>query len=71
MRLPANAHDLVNFIAPWLQIEEEAKQRLLEADSAVSRLGELATVLDDLLARTRDDVMEYRRQRYAGLGSQN
>ncbi|OAI44541.1 hypothetical protein AYO38_00135 [bacterium SCGC AG-212-C10] len=71
MRLPTNAHDLVNFVAPWLQVEEEAKQRLLDADTAVARLAELATVLDDLLARTRDEVMDYRRQRYGGLGAQS
>jgi Lon protease-like protein len=71
MALPGNAHDLVNFVAPWLQVEEEVKQRLIDAESAGDRLSELASVLHELLGRTRDEVMEYRRLRYHGLGSRN
>jgi Lon protease-like protein len=71
MRLPGGAHELVNYIAPWLQIEEEAKQRLLEIEPADERVAQLAEVLDDLLARTRDEVDEHRRRKYRALGSSN
>ena len=71
MRLPAGAHDLVNFIAPWLQVEEETKQRLLEIEPGEDRLAQLAEVLDDLLARTREEVDEHRRKKYRALGSAN
>lgn len=71
MALPTNAHDLVNFIAPWLQVEEEVKQRLVDAESAADRMTELASILHDLLGRTREEVMEYRRLRYHGLGARN
>jgi len=71
MRLPGGAHELVNYIAPWLQVEEEAKQRLLEIEAADERLAQLAEVLDDLLARTREEVDEHRRRKYRALGSSN
>lgn len=71
MKLPNRPHELVNFIAPWLQVEEEAKQRLLELDSAQERLGQLAEVLDDLLMRTREEVDDHRRQKYRSMGSGN
>ena len=70
-RLPSPPHQLVNAIAPWLQVEEESKQRLLEIQPAVDRLGYLAEVLDDLLMRTREEVDEHRRKKYGGLGAGN
>lgn len=69
--LPATPHRLVNHIAPWLQIEEEAKQRLLELEPAADRVGYLAEVLDDLVTRTRLEVEEYRRRKWANLGAQS
>lgn len=71
LRLPADPHGLVNFLVPWLQVDEEAKQRLLEAEAAGDRLAQLADVLDDLLTRTRQDVIEHRRRKYASLGATN
>lgn len=71
MKLPEEAHALVNTIGPWLQAGEPTKQRLLEAESAEQRVSELASIIDELLARTREDVDEYRRTKYQGLGSQN
>lgn len=71
MRLPGGAHELVNFIAPWLQVEEETKQRLLEIEPGDDRVAHLAEVLDDLLARTREEVDEHRRKKYRALGSSN
>ena len=71
MRLPNKPHQLVNFLAPWLQVEEETKQRLLELISAQERLAHLAEVIDDLLMRTREEVDEHRRKKFAGLGAGN
>lgn len=70
-RLPSAPHQLVNTIAEWLQVEEETKQRLLEAEAAVDRLGYLAEVLDDVLMRTREEVDQHRRKKFYGLGSAN
>ncbi|MDZ7729499.1 MAG: LON peptidase substrate-binding domain-containing protein [Dehalococcoidia bacterium] len=66
--LPESPHRLVNFLAPWLQVDEEVKQRLLELDSAADRVGYLAEVLDELVERTRDEVEEYRLRKWATLG---
>jgi hypothetical protein len=71
LRLPASPHGLVDFLAPWLQVEEETKQRLLEVEPAAERVAALADVLDDLLGRTREEVTEHRRRKYEGLGAQN
>ena len=71
MKLPERPHALVNFLAPWLQIDEEAKQRLLEVEAPADRVAHLAELLDDLLARTREEVVEYRRRKFAGIGSGN
>lgn len=71
LKLPGGAHELVDFIAPWLQVEEEAKQRLLELEMAQDRVAHLAEVLDDLLLRTREEVDEHRRKKYRGIGSGN
>lgn len=71
MRLPPGAHELVNFIGPWLQVDEEAKQRLLEFESGQDRLAHLAEMLDDLLTRTREEVEEHRRKKYRAIGSGN
>lgn len=71
LRLPDNPHRLVNFVAPWLQVEEEVKQRLLEIEPAADRLAQLAEVLDDLLARTREQAVDHQREKYDGLGSHN
>lgn len=66
LTLPTQPHDLVNFLAPWLQVEEEVKQRLLEMEGAAERVAQLAEVIDDLLTRTRTDVAEHRREKFDG-----
>jgi Lon protease-like protein len=71
LKLPQQPHQLVNSLAPWLQAEETVKQRLLEAERAVDRVAQLAEILDDLLGRLREEVLEHRRRKYAGLGSLN
>lgn len=71
MKLPARAHDLVNFIVPWLQVEEETKQRLLEFETAQDQVAHLAEVLDELLSTAREEVDEHHRQKYRSLGSAN
>ena len=71
INIPSSPHRLVNFLAPWLQAEEEAKQRLLELIPAADRVGYLAELLDDLVTRTREDVDDYCRRKYAGFGAQN
>jgi hypothetical protein len=69
--LPLKPHDLVDATAQWLQTDEEVKQRLLETIPAADRLAALAEVLDDLTARTREEVLAYRRRKFAGFGAQN
>jgi uncharacterized protein len=69
--LPSSPHRLVNYLSPWLQVDEEVKQRLLEIIPAADRVGYLAEVLDELVARTRGEVEEYRLGKYAGFGAQN
>jgi Lon protease-like protein len=71
MKMPLRAHELVNFIAPWLQVDEEVKQRLIEPESALDRLTQLAETLDDLLMRTREEVEEHRRRKFGAIGSGN
>jgi Lon protease-like protein len=71
LRLPDRPHELVNFLGPWLQVEEEAKQRLLEIEGAADRVAHLAEMIDDLLMRTREEVMEYRRKKFGTLGAGN
>ncbi|MGK2964976.1 MAG: LON peptidase substrate-binding domain-containing protein [Tepidiformaceae bacterium] len=71
LRLPRDPHELVNFVAPWLQVEEEVKQRLLEVEGAPERVAYLAEVVDDLLIRTREQAADHRRQKFAGLGAAN
>ncbi|MBK7125744.1 MAG: LON peptidase substrate-binding domain-containing protein [Dehalococcoidia bacterium] len=71
LKLPVRPHELVDFIAPWLQLEEEPKQRLLELEAAQDRVAHLAEVLDDLLLRTREEVEDHRRTKYRAIGSGN
>ena len=71
LTLPRDAHEVVNFLAPWLQVSEETRQRLLEIEAAPERVALLAEVLDELLGRTRDEVAQYRRRKYRGLGVAN
>lgn len=71
LSLPDGAHDLVDFLGPWLQVEEEAKQRLLEIEPAADRVAHLAEMIDDLLTRTREEVIEYRRKKFGSLGAAN
>jgi len=71
LRLPGRPHELVNFLGPWLQIEEEAKQRLLEIVPAQDRVQQLAEVLDDLLMHTREEVQSHRRKKFGALGAGN
>lgn len=69
--LPASGHRLVDAVAPWLQVTEEAKQRLIEPEATVDRMALLAELIDDLLGRTRDQATAARRQKFAGLGAMN
>lgn len=71
LRLPDRPHELVDFLGPWLQIEEDAKQRLLEIEGASDRVAHLAEMIDDLLTRTREEVIEYRRKKFGTLGAGN
>lgn len=71
LKLPERPHALVNFLAPWLQIDEAQKQRLLEIEAAGDRVAHLAEMLDDLLARTRDEVTAYRRRKFGAIASAN
>ncbi len=71
MDLPANPRDLVNAIVQQVQADEEAKQRLLEMEAAPDQVAHLADMLDDLLVHTREEVNEYRRQKFHGLGAAN
>lgn len=71
IKLPGGPHELVDFLGPWLQMEEEAKQRLLEIEPAAERVAHLAELLDDLVARTREEVAEHRRKKYGALGAGN
>ena len=71
LRLPNDPHALVNFVAQWLQVDEEAKQRLLELESASDRVGHLAEMLDELLTRTREQVATYHRGKFRSLGPIN
>ncbi|MBK9613478.1 LON peptidase substrate-binding domain-containing protein [Candidatus Amarobacter glycogenicus] len=71
LKLPVRPHELVDFIAPWLQLDEEPKQRLLELEAAQDRVAHLAEVLDDLLLRTREEVEDHRRTKYRAIGSGN
>jgi hypothetical protein len=71
LRLPDRPHELVDFLGPWLQVEEDAKQRLLEIEAAADRVAHLAEMIDDLLTRTREEVIEYRRKKFGTLGAEN
>ncbi|MCC6269305.1 MAG: LON peptidase substrate-binding domain-containing protein [Dehalococcoidia bacterium] len=71
LKLPVRPHELVDFIAPWLQLDEEPKQRLLDLEAAQDRVVHLAEVLDDLLLRTREEVEDHRRTKYRAIGSGN
>jgi Lon protease-like protein len=71
LSLPSEPHAMVNFLAPWLQVDEEAKQRLLEIEPAAERVAHLAEVIDDLLGRTREEVTAYRRRKFGGPGALN
>ena len=71
LALPSEPHQLVDFVAPWLQLEEEGKQKILEIEPAVERVAYLAEVLDDLLARTQELAEEHRRRKFWSTGTQN
>lgn len=71
LKLPDKPHALVNFLGPWLQIDEESKQRLLEFETAQERVAHLAEILDDLLMRTRERVDDHRRSKFNAIGSGN
>lgn len=71
MDLPSNPRSLVNLVVQSIQSDEEAKQRLLELESAPDQVAHLADMLDDLLVHTREEVQEYRRQKFHGLGAAN
>ena len=69
LTLPKEPHRFVNTVAPWLQIDEEGKQRLLETEPAAARLAQLAELLDGLVSRIRDQVESHHRQRFASLSA--
>lgn len=69
--LPTSPHAMVDFLAPWLQVDEEIKQRLLEMAPAADRVALLAEIIDDLLSRTREQVSDYRRKKFEGMGAMN
>ncbi|MCE7927087.1 MAG: hypothetical protein DYG91_01105 [Chloroflexi bacterium CFX7] len=69
--LPQGAHALVNQVAPLLKADEEVKQRLLEIEPAAERVALLAEVLDELLERTQEEVVDYRRRKFEGFGARN
>lgn len=71
LRLPREPHPLVDFVTPWLQVDEETKQRLLEIVPAPERVAQLAEVIDDLLGRTKDEAADYRRRKFRGLSALN
>jgi len=71
LRLPDRPHELVNFLGPWLQVEEDARQRLLEIETAADRVAHLAEMIDDLVTRTREEVIEYRRKKFGAMGAAN
>ncbi len=71
LELPRDPHQLVNFLAQWLQTDEESKQRLLEAEKCSERLGLLAEMVDELMIRTRQEVDTMHRQRLHGLSGTN
>ena len=71
MKLPPSPQELVDFLAPWIQVDEPVKQRLLEIEPAADRVAHLAEVLDDLLTRTREELVEHHRQKWDALGRGN
>lgn len=71
MPLPREPHALVDSVAQWLKVDEEAKQRLLEIEDASDRVGHFAEMLDDLVTRTREEVTEYHRRKFLSLGPTN
>lgn len=56
---------------PWLQADEQSKQRLLQIEDAGERLTFLSKLVDALLAKTREEATEHQRQKYDGLGASN
>lgn len=71
MPLPSAPHALVNFLAPWLQVEELEKQKLLEITGAADRVSLLAALLERLLETTRRQAYQHRLRKYHGFGAAN
>ena len=71
LKLPRDPHALVNFLGPLLPTEDEVKQRLLETESAADRVALLAEILDELLERTREEVIDHHRRKFDGFGAKN
>ena len=69
LSLPRDAHAFVNAVGPSLQLDEEAKQRLIEIEPAAGRLAQLAEYLDDLVSRTREQVERHHRRKLASLSA--
>ncbi len=69
LSLPSEPHRFVNTVAPWLQVDEEGKQRLLEIEPAAARLAHLAEQLDGLVSRIREQVENHHRRRFASLSA--
>lgn len=71
MSLPSEPHALVNFLGPWLQVDELEKQKLLEVPDAAGRVTLLADLLERLLEATRREAHRHRLRKYYGFGAQN
>ncbi|MCS7296437.1 MAG: LON peptidase substrate-binding domain-containing protein [Chloroflexota bacterium] len=71
LKLPEDPARLADFLVPWLQLDEEAQQRLLELIDPGERLIAVAAVVDELVARTARDLEEQRRTKFRGLGADN
>jgi hypothetical protein len=69
--LPANPHELVNRLGPWLKTDEAARQRLLELEDPVDRVRLLADLLDELSREAAEELAQRRKQRFRGLGAEN
>ncbi|GBD22486.1 Lon protease 2 [bacterium HR29] len=71
LKLPSDPARLADFLVPWLQLDEEAQQRLLELLDPAERLVAVADVVGELVARTARDLEEHRRTKFFGLGADN
>lgn len=71
LRLPEDPARLSDFLVPWLQLDEEGQQRLLELLDPAERLRAVAGVVDELVERTARDLAEHRLVKFHSLGVEN